>query len=673
MIQSRKHVPDYYERSRDYQVFLKLLDLVVNASEGDTNYFTSLLSPSHCKARLLPLLAHYVGYNYDYEEKVKLNRILIKNWSALKRQRGSLNGIRMAIALALHTIDDLETADIYKLFNVQRVIETDPYGRESVKLVIYLYHHAYLSKLYDLIEAVRPAGVVIEIIPAVPISASETVVLTDEYRMLGYNYATGKLLNIGDIPIYIQNSWEIMENRISTGTHLVDNEFYDNYHNKLNLALDAYQRIIDTKTGELTGELIRAPYIYKIVDYEEGTSTHDLYVTPEGDKKTLVYTGKYFNLEHSARVLNTCYEIRSSGKPNGYFVSADSWRITDAEKSRVQFYLKDFIIDDKLVKKVYSIDGDEQYEWHIDMESGYFVRDGIGKSVDRSADTVPWDEHCYITKKRYVMNTSASGVMYTTEYFVNKHEDIEDLAGNIILSKKDRYKVSDSTHIGFSEVHNYDMKTTYDHTWLSAHTRSYHNDDDYYTGYLAEDYNDYVTDSGYIDERIKIFPEDISITHITREYDGTNNIGEISVTLGGEVDPDNKNRVKIPISCVDNNLRNISESYVTLNVKLHGDDSFFDVFSYMRFTFENDVVGNNKHILVDWKLAENAQQHYNVYELPDKLAFTAMGTILPRTLTFVNKEDDKKPLIITPKIYDGTTQVPTSFEFTSFVEGGDTQ
>ena len=92
MIESRKLVPDYYEYSRDYQVFLKLLDIIVNACNADTRYFTSLVSPMQCKARLLPLLSNYVGYSYDYEESVALNRLITKNWATLKRNRGSLTG-----------------------------------------------------------------------------------------------------------------------------------------------------------------------------------------------------------------------------------------------------------------------------------------------------------------------------------------------------------------------------------------------------------------------------------------------------------------------------------------------------------------------------------------------------------------------------------------------------
>lgn len=196
MIECRKYVPDYYERSRDYQVFLKLLDLIINACKADIDFFTDLLSADACKARMLPLLANYVGYSYDYEEKVKTNRVIIKNYPTLLRNRGSITGIRMAVAISMCQLEDVEDESIYQLFNVSYDTTYDNHGREVNCIRIYLFQEAYLSKLYDLIEAVRPAGTDVEIIPSIPIQSAETIVLTDEYRMLGYDYITGKLIRL---------------------------------------------------------------------------------------------------------------------------------------------------------------------------------------------------------------------------------------------------------------------------------------------------------------------------------------------------------------------------------------------------------------------------------------------------------------------------------------------
>ena len=137
MIQTRKCVPNYYEKSTDFQVFLKLLDLMSTApSEIDIDHFVDVLSPELCKASLLPLLANYVGYDYDYSEKVSNNRIVIKNWPTMIRKRGSEDGIRMAVALAVSQSDDLESSNVFQLFNVDFENTVDSKGRPHTAIRI---------------------------------------------------------------------------------------------------------------------------------------------------------------------------------------------------------------------------------------------------------------------------------------------------------------------------------------------------------------------------------------------------------------------------------------------------------------------------------------------------------------------------------------------------------
>ena len=484
----------------------------MNACKSDIDYFTSLLSADQCKATMLPLLANYVGYEYDYSQKVRVNRAIIKNWPIMIRNRGNETGIRMAVALSMSQSEDLDTVNVFQLFNVEFINTVDKYDRPHSQINIYLFHDGYLAKLYELIEAVRPVGTDIKVIPAINIQSSETIVLTDEYKMLGYDYTTGRLIKIGDVEILVENCWEIMKDGESTSEYLIDGEFYDEYHNKTGYSLNSNQQIIDAG-GNVSGEFIRGYKIYKNEDNKDE------------------YTGKYFNLDHCSRVLNTCYEIRAGGKGNGYFVSADTWRVIDSLQSRVQFYLKDYKLDGKLVKKVYSIEEDTKYNWHIDLSTGFFVKDDDGKDINTATNTVPWDEHHYITKKRYVMNKTAAGALFLTDYFVNKFEDIEDSAGNVILSKKDRYKVSDSTGVGFSEVHSLDRDTDYSHTWMYARQYTYFDDKDYYRNNQESiDYNDYNTSIDYTDERIKIRLSDLYLSNITRQYDGTNSIGRMNIS-----------------------------------------------------------------------------------------------------------------------------------------------
>ncbi len=727
MIRTRKCVPNYYEKSRDFQVFLKLLDLIINACKADIDHFVELLSPDLCKASLLPLLANYVGYDYDYAEKVSNNRIVIKNWPILIRKRGSEQGIRMAVALSISQIDDIGDAEVYQLFNVDFENYVDSNGRPHTSIKIYVFVESYISKLYELVEAVRPVGADIQIIPAVSISSSETIVLTDEYTMSGYDYTTGKLIRIGNIEILVENCWELVKDGNSTNEFLVDGVFYDQYHNPLNKRLDDLQNIVNDD-GSLTGEYIRGYKVY--TNDEEGTSQ---------------YTGKHFNLDHSARVLNTSYEILNSEMSTGYFVSADSWKIYNPSNSLIEYYLKDYSLSGKLVKKVFRITDDAKINWHLDIDTGYFVKDDDGEEVDTTVSSLPWDEFSYISKKRYIMNKTAEGIQFRTDYFVNKFEDIQDIAGNIILSKKDRYKVSDSTGIGFSEVHT-ESTTDHSHSWMQARQRSYFSDKDYYKNRIdKEDYNNYLSD--ITDNRIKIRLSDINLSYIVKEYDATNAIGRINlsnaslipngaviniegtktdfITLGSwKVTPvikgvsakfkyeytssapitkfvfkvkdriisewaDNAGSV-ITSPLLFNSDEIFLEMYngkeliytasiyaklqssdsvtgdlrvtgyngsgiISLNVALKPGDTIFSIFSDLELVYENETVGENKNIFINWKAASKAEKDYDISNLPDRLVISGGGAIKKRKLYF-----DSQPLTVTSKTYDGSTHVSTN-------------
>lgn len=661
MIESRKLVPIHYGNSRDFQVFLKLVDLIANATDADTKHFMSLISPMICKARMLPLLSNYVGYTYDYAETVKLNRLITKNWATLLRNRGSLTGFSMALALALSQVEVSELSSVLDLFNVDFSSEVNKYGQQIDTVQIYLHYKGYVSKMYDLIEAVRPAGVKIDITPSVPITATETVSLTDEFLMLGYDYVSGKLIKIGDVSITIENSWEIMKEGITTSEYLIDNEFYDERHNSLGKTLDSAQRIL--QNGEFTGEIIRAPYIYKVVDYLDGTPEYLTYTNADGVKFTLEYTGKYFNLEHSARVCNTCYVISAGGKHTDYFVNSEDWTIMDNEMANIVFQLRDYNFEGTLVKKVFTATTGEKCNWHINPETGFFTKDNDGVDAAQFIEIMPWDEYCYISKKRYIMNLSPSGVLYTTKYFVNQFEDIQDDAGNIILSVKDRYKVSDSAGVGFSEVHNMDRNTDFNKTFHWARSRAYGADKDYYNNYNLVDYNDYNDDSTFTDTRITLYPSDFSIDTVYREYDETNNIGTISAESTSIIEG---STATIPVDSFDSSDVGASNSKFYINKLLVKGHNVLDVFKELTFTFDTEVISDDKNVFMRWKAKDSASQQYNFGFLPEVIVFPHKGAINKRKLKFTS--DD---IIITEKVYDGTTRVQDDAAVVNNSNGGD--
>lgn len=172
MLESRKFVPEAYSESRDYQVFLKLLDLLIDAIKLDIDTFVNLINPDKCPNHMLPLLASYVGYKYDYNETYDTNRMIIKYFPYLIRNRGSEIGIRLATALSVNSVGKLNDIELLSMFRIE-------YKRKENKINIYVYYPRYLSKIRDLLEVVRPAGVLLELIPADLITTIDKVDIYD--------------------------------------------------------------------------------------------------------------------------------------------------------------------------------------------------------------------------------------------------------------------------------------------------------------------------------------------------------------------------------------------------------------------------------------------------------------------------------------------------------------
>ena len=83
MIHIEKLVPEIYKESRDFRVFLKLLDIIINSSKYDIDNWTILYDPLLCPDRFLPLLADIIGYRYDNDLSVTENRIIMHEFNSM--------------------------------------------------------------------------------------------------------------------------------------------------------------------------------------------------------------------------------------------------------------------------------------------------------------------------------------------------------------------------------------------------------------------------------------------------------------------------------------------------------------------------------------------------------------------------------------------------------------
>lgn len=717
LIDSRKFVPQYFGNGREFQVFLRAVNIALSVVKSNTdNFIPNLLNPLKCKARLLPLLSNYVGYNYNPRERVFTNRWITKLYPLLIRNRGNEIGITLAIAMSICLMGNPDELNLEHNFTMEYEEDKDEYGRLIPQLKIYMNNNDYLPILKDMLEVVRPAGTKITFIPSANISSTETIHLTDETIIAKYDYITGKLLSLNGIDIVVKNSWEVLYdeqilesytwgdvkdwqwgNTLFNGTlkKIMSNKTWgelkhNKEFNKIKAMLGLAPYIIDEDVKDdiksstniwLTDGIFKdqygnevGRYVDPITGYIRQTNQDPdeqslefikdarIYIhTPEGDK----YTGMYFDVSNPAKVMNTYYKLLDDGVFSGFMLSEDDYTIYNISdmSSAYKLELMEVRIDGNLkdVLKVVDAKTNKRYNWHVDIETRQFIRDKSGSSLNFDTNKIPFSETTYIGKKPFIVNITRNEKMHEitsitpTNYYVNKYGDIVDTAGNIILSKKDRYKVSDSTMIGFSEIHNnIHQLSTYDGTSILQREWSFMKDNDIQNILKKDSYEDYPEYNRVKDPRYRFDNNSFIIGNPVREYTGNKLIRFISNDELSEMRQDN-GWIKIPLFIEDNEN---ASGELQIQTDIPYNFSLGDVFNQLNIRYEectpNDEINPKWDIYIDWVANPNNASIFNLNELMNPLHFIKCGTIEPRTLHWTGH-----PIIITPKIYDGSNKVYT--------------
>ena len=370
----------------------------------------------------------------------------------------------------------------------------------------------------------------------------------------------------------------------------------------------------------------------------------------------------YFDVSEPAKVLNTFYKLLDDDVFSGYLLSKDDFHIYNAETMTSLFKLKEdvAIINgvSTIVWRVFDAKSDVKYNWYVNMISRKFVRDTDGENIDYTSLKVPFSETTYLSKKAFLMRiTEVDGVksITATKYFVNIYGDIVDPAGNIILSKKDRYKISDSTMIGFSEIHNEQKQlSTYDGTSILQREWSFMKDDhiqDIHGKNLANSVMEY---ERLIDPRYKFDYSIFDIGNPIREYTGVDGIRFISNEELNKIKAKN-GYLSIPLFITEFDSENASGE-LKINIDLPVNYSLGDVFKTMNIRYENKLPNDELNpawdIYLEWTANDKNKSLFNLNDLENPIHFIKKGTIEPRTLHWTGNA-----ITIAPKIYDGTTKV----------------
>ena len=175
ILESKKYIPWVLRQSRDIQMYCKLIDLLINDFKTDTDNWVNLIDFDSCPNKLLPLLASYVGYKYDYTESYNSNRLIIKHYPELIRNRGSETGLALATALSVNSLGEVDQVEALSMFRID-------YVKSESRIDIYVFFPNNLSKIRELIEVVRPAGCGLQLIPA------ELIQTIDGIEIHSYGY-----------------------------------------------------------------------------------------------------------------------------------------------------------------------------------------------------------------------------------------------------------------------------------------------------------------------------------------------------------------------------------------------------------------------------------------------------------------------------------------------------
>lgn len=142
-------VPESYQDSRDYQVFLIQLSMLLTVFKYNIDNLATLYSPEDCPDDLLTLLSTMLGYKYTEEKSISSNRKIMTYFPYLLRYRGSEKGIKLAIVLSINTDPDITRP--YSTDNI--IIDVD---RQLGLIRIYYPNVDVID--WTLIETVRPVG-----------------------------------------------------------------------------------------------------------------------------------------------------------------------------------------------------------------------------------------------------------------------------------------------------------------------------------------------------------------------------------------------------------------------------------------------------------------------------------------------------------------------------------
>ena len=163
MFRVENNVPEVYIKySRDFQLLARLYDLVLQSTRFSIDSMQLVSDTQRCNERMLPLIATKVGFFHELDISANVHRAVLSAFPVIIKHKGSMKALELLCSL-FERIDDTRVGIVYN----------EEHDKNFLTIVFYTYY-GHLEVFKDLIEYVRPTGMIVEYIAADVIPAEDS-------------------------------------------------------------------------------------------------------------------------------------------------------------------------------------------------------------------------------------------------------------------------------------------------------------------------------------------------------------------------------------------------------------------------------------------------------------------------------------------------------------------
>lgn len=153
MIQLQNNVPQVYiNESRDFQLFCRLYDSIVNGVKFNIDTMTNIYDPMKVNDKIIELLCTSVGFKTKYDFDTRTLRYIVAGFPELLKNKGSINAVKTVITI-MEKIDSI--------VDNNSTIEASP--SENKVIVNLQKGFSSIDVFNELLKFALPAGCIIEI------------------------------------------------------------------------------------------------------------------------------------------------------------------------------------------------------------------------------------------------------------------------------------------------------------------------------------------------------------------------------------------------------------------------------------------------------------------------------------------------------------------------------